>query len=499
MHGLSFSNQNAIIGEKLIMKTACTSLYMMQSGVTKSFGILYTELLVTYDAGAGNTAWIGSLQTFLYFSMGPIANYLAVRFSFRTVVMTGGLLMSTGYLVSAFVPRIEWMFLTIGVISGFGGGLLYSPCTTLVSFYFEKRRALANGVVLSGSGIGSFLFPYFFRYAIDTFGFHGAMFLISAVVLHMCVAGALIRQPHQLAKRKRLSDDEPEVNANQTKQRLFKRKKKPIVDFSLLRIPRLAMYVISLTINIFAYSSSFVVFPAYMQSIGLEGHEITIALSMVGATEVFARSFFGWLADLKIFEKKTIMIISAAASGTSAIFIPFLRNFPAMIAYGCVLGIFPGAFWSLMAVAMLDCVKLDRLPSAMGLLTMFLSLGLVLGQPSMGWIDDATGSWDMSFRVMGVCYYISGVVLLLEPLIEKIWCSDPDEIDNHHELPKEEQIKMLTNDENDAKSSGDISDHFHNGTMLSDTSFKANASNSKVTVSNNQLEKTAPIVTLMDV
>lgn len=486
-------------GYAWVILFACSCLYMLLSGVTKAFGIMYTELLIAYDVGAGNTAWIGSLQSFLYFCMGPVSNHLAVRFSFRTVVMIGGVVMSVGYLVSAFVPSIEWMFLTLGIISGIGGGLIYSPCTTLVSFYFSKRRAFANGIVLSGSGLGSFTFPYFYRYTIDQLGFQGALFIVSAVLLHICVAGALLRQPHQLSKSKHRLDHEPEVNTkliekNETEKKIKHKRKVPVFDFSLLRIPKLAMYVMSLTINIFAFSANFSVFPAHMQSIGLEKHKMAIALSMIGATEIFARSFFGWLADLKIFEKKKLMTCSAIASGTAAMFIPFLRNFPAMIAYGCVVGIFPGAFWSLMAVAMLDCVELDRLTSAMGLLTMFLSLGLVLGQPVMGWIEDATGSWDLSFRIMGICYYISGGILLLEPFIEKIWFYNPD-VKESQEQGNGEQVTMLISEKNKTG----VPDETSKDIIVSDNNYELNHFDLKKDKYSEKSDLIAPIVKLNDV
>lgn len=279
------------------------------------------------------------------------------------------------------------------LFSGLGGGLIYAPCTALVSFYFEKRRAFANGIMLSGSGLGSFGFSFFYRYIIDRFGLHGAMMLISGILFNSCVAGALIRQPSQLIESKRVKDIEveaeieklsPQLSDISLRKRNKTRQKKPIVDFSLLRIPRLTMYVVSLTINIIGYVANFSVFPAHVAALGYGDNKVAIALSMVGATEIFARSFFGWLADLKIVQKKTLMLFSAAVSGVCAIFIPFLRNFPAMIGYGCVVGIFPGAFWSLMAVVMLDCVELERLPSTMGLLSMFLSLGIIISQPLMG-------------------------------------------------------------------------------------------------------------------
>ena len=40
-------------------------LYMLSMGITKSFGVLYKELLDTYGYSAGATAFVGSLSSFI--------------------------------------------------------------------------------------------------------------------------------------------------------------------------------------------------------------------------------------------------------------------------------------------------------------------------------------------------------------------------------------------------------------------------------------------------
>ncbi|OWF49448.1 monocarboxylate transporter 12-like [Mizuhopecten yessoensis] len=450
-------------GYAWVILFACSLLYMMLSGLTKAFGILYTEFLEEYDAGAGNTAWIGSVKLFLFFGLGPLANHLCEDFSFRKVVITGGLLIFLGYLVSVFVEQMELLYLTIGVVAGFGCGFVFAPCATIVSFYFKKRQALANGIVISGSGLGSFIFPYFYRFIIDEFGLHGALLIISAVALHICVGGALLRQPQQLAKFKHSLDTVDEETTDLNYQESSKNTAKPskqkakfVIDFSLFKIPRFSVYVAAFTINIIGYAGNFSVFPAHVKSLGFSEQQVAIALSMIGATEMFARIFFGWFADKKIVEKKTIVIFSAAVSGASAILIPFLRNFPAMVVYGCIVGIFPGAFWSLMAVMMLECVELERLTSAMGVLSMFMSFGIVISQPVMGWIEDATGSWDLSFRIMGMFNLLSGVLFVLEPVFKKIMHSGINSTDHNTgeeiELPDQAKEIEVTYPANDGSS-----------------------------------------------
>lgn len=43
-------------------------------------------------------------------------------------------------------------------IPGVGFGLIYVPAVIATGFYFEKRRALATGIAVCGSGIGTFIF-----------------------------------------------------------------------------------------------------------------------------------------------------------------------------------------------------------------------------------------------------------------------------------------------------------------------------------------------------
>lgn len=42
--------------------------------------------------------------------------------------------------------------------TGFGFGLIYLPSVISVSYYFEKKRALATGIAVCGAGAGCFMF-----------------------------------------------------------------------------------------------------------------------------------------------------------------------------------------------------------------------------------------------------------------------------------------------------------------------------------------------------
>jgi len=63
----------------------------------------------------------------------------------------------------------------------------------LVSQYFDKHRALANGICVSGTAAGSFVFPLLIELLVKNFGFHGTILLLGGCMLHVCVSATLYR------------------------------------------------------------------------------------------------------------------------------------------------------------------------------------------------------------------------------------------------------------------------------------------------------------------
>lgn len=534
-------------GYAWVILFACSSIYVVMSGMAKAFGILYTELILEFDTGAGSTAWIGSVMMFLFFGLGPVSNRLAERFTFRKVIIVGGFLTSLGHFLSAFVPRMEWMYLTIGVIAGSGCGFVFAPSTTIISFYFEKRRAMALGVVLAGAGLGSVVYPYFYRIILDSFGLRTSLIIVSGVLMYVPFVALLLREPAQLMNKRceQLKDDNcccenqnkvkalnkssltyttethndydeitkspeqtipnsngirtityapkahqgdtsinhvlnsknstlrgnpndqannntlrgnpndhannstlrgnpndqgnnstlrtnPNDQANQDKRNdnnmrgrneieNDRRSCFSMFDFTLFRIPKFTMYVLAFSLNILGYGGNFTAFPSYIMEVGYQKDEVAVAMSIIGATEVLARPFFGWFADLKLLSVKNILIFSAIISGIAAILLPLWDSYEIMLVYAVVVGTFPGAFWSLMAVAMLESVNLDKLTRAMGLLSLFMAFGMVLSQPLAGWLKDVTGTWNLSFRIIGMFVSIAGLVVIAEPMFHRVW------------------------------------------------------------------------------
>ncbi|XP_017884060.1 monocarboxylate transporter 12 [Ceratina calcarata] len=164
------------------------------AGLVKSYGVLYVEVMETFkDSSASVASWIPAILSCLCLALAPVTSMLCQKYSCRSVVFIGGLFCALGLTISYFATKLIHLFFTFGVLTGIGGGLSTTPGIILVSQYFDKHRALANGICVSGTAAGSFVFPLLIKVLVDTFGFHGTILLLGGCMLHVCVSATLYR------------------------------------------------------------------------------------------------------------------------------------------------------------------------------------------------------------------------------------------------------------------------------------------------------------------
>lgn len=59
--------------------------------------------------------------------------------------------------------------------------------------YFDKRRGLANGLVMSGGSLGALLLPILLQYLFDEYGLRGSLIIIAGLSLNNLVLAAFLR------------------------------------------------------------------------------------------------------------------------------------------------------------------------------------------------------------------------------------------------------------------------------------------------------------------
>nr|XP_021193834.2 uncharacterized protein LOC110378771 [Helicoverpa armigera]XP_021193835.2 uncharacterized protein LOC110378771 [Helicoverpa armigera]XP_021193836.2 uncharacterized protein LOC110378771 [Helicoverpa armigera] len=166
---------------------------LIADGITFSFGVFFPHFLEYFGESKGKTAWIAGIFMAMPLLSGPIASFLTDRYGCRRMTIFGSILAAIGFVISAFVDNMETLFLTFGIMAGFGLSLCYVAAVVIVAYYFEKKRSLATGISVCGSGIGTFVFAPLTYVLLDEYGWRGTTLILAGLFLNMAVCGLLFR------------------------------------------------------------------------------------------------------------------------------------------------------------------------------------------------------------------------------------------------------------------------------------------------------------------
>ena len=129
------------------------------------------------------TACVGSLALSMCYLFVPTARTLCREFGFRVVTVIGGALMAFGLFLTASVPSIDKMYLTYGVIFGFGSSLVFYASSEVVCKCFAQCRYLAAMVMSLSTGSALASMAPFLQFSLADYGFMSTFYILSEVSL----------------------------------------------------------------------------------------------------------------------------------------------------------------------------------------------------------------------------------------------------------------------------------------------------------------------------
>jgi MFS family permease len=148
----------------------------------------------------------GSSATISLMSLGgPLAMAWSKLYSPQVVITAGGFIFGVGYILASF-SRSLWQFaLTQGVLAGIGTSLAYVPTMAVAPTWFNKRRALAMGIIISGSGVGGMVWPPLLRALITHLGVRNTLRISAWItIVIMPVAGLALKWEPSLERQVRV-------------------------------------------------------------------------------------------------------------------------------------------------------------------------------------------------------------------------------------------------------------------------------------------------------
>ena len=123
------------------------------------------------------------------FFIGPLTAALCTKIGCRAVTVLGALMFGLGLFLSSYVTAVYQLFLTYSVLFGVGSSCCYYTSVLILSEYFSKRLVFANGIGLSGCGIGTLALVPLMNYLIDTSHWRETLRILSATSALLLLVG----------------------------------------------------------------------------------------------------------------------------------------------------------------------------------------------------------------------------------------------------------------------------------------------------------------------
>ncbi|VDO93385.1 unnamed protein product [Soboliphyme baturini] len=168
---------------------------LLIDGVLFNVGQVFQPIWVDYfHTSVSVAAWAVSILVAFYYLAGPFTGCLINVLGCRAVSIIGVVLVCVGFVCSIFATSIYYLYFTLGFISGTGMGMVYLSSVIVVNYYFEKKRAMATGIAVCGSGLGAMTFGPLLTFLNDCFGWQGALLIVTGITMN-CFACSLIYIP----------------------------------------------------------------------------------------------------------------------------------------------------------------------------------------------------------------------------------------------------------------------------------------------------------------
>ncbi|KFH64400.1 hypothetical protein MVEG_10225 [Podila verticillata NRRL 6337] len=362
-------------------------------GFNFSWGV-YQEYYLAENIFPGATlsqvSWVGGIGASSVFLTGPFQASMTRRFGLRPMIAAGAVISSTGIILASFTKELWQLYLTQGVLFGLGAGMSILTSIAIPVQWFNKRRGLASGISVAGSGIGGAALAPMNRFLISKVGFRWALRVmgLSFVVIIFSVL-VCIRTRIPIGRRGG-----------------------PIFDFSLFREPGfVTMYFMGVLVT-FGYLTPVYLLPNYVTDIGMDPKTGATLVSIFSAVNAVSRVILGIAADK--FGRFNILALCTILGGLSCyIFWLNTHNLAMAVVFVIFYGANGGGFVSLFPVVAAEVIGVERLSAAVGLLYSSNLFGNLLGTPIASAIVTASGGSYTWAIVFAGTIPILGAILLL--------------------------------------------------------------------------------------
>ncbi|MCJ1265419.1 hypothetical protein MMC22_005296 [Lobaria immixta] len=338
------------------------------------------------NLSSSTIAWIPSLEVFMMFVGGPIWGKLYDRNGPRYLLLAGTALHVFGLMMASLSSTYYQFILSQGICSPIGASMIFYPAMSAVGTWFHKNRALALGVMASGSSLGGVLFPIMIKKLVAEVGFAWSMRIAAFFILALLIYSNLTLKSRLPPTRKPWS-------------------LKEFID--PFRERTYSLVVVASFLFFFGMFLPFTYIVLEAEYYGMSANLAGYLVSILNAVSIFGRTVPGYVADRM--GRFNTMIVTAYLSAilVLALWIPAQGNVP-IILFSTFYGFSSGAFVSLAPALIAQISDIRQIGMRTGTMFAVISVAALTGSPIGGALQAREGGKYLYLQVFCGAMMVAG-------------------------------------------------------------------------------------------
>ncbi|KAI9269922.1 major facilitator superfamily domain-containing protein [Sporodiniella umbellata] len=341
---------------------------------------------------------VGSLGVAMLNICTPVGPLLS-RWGINKVMALGSFLIALGAVMAGFSTEIWHLYVTMGLVYGFGSSLVYMSSVAVISQWFSTHRGTAMGISSGGTGIGGLVMSPFVNYVASRYGLPWAYRSVGLLSFCICAISSVLF-------RSRLPPDHRQQPVRSS------------IRLSMLKDADFVITMTGLVIGSTGYLIPLFNLPAFAHANGIDSTQSSTLVGVACAMNALGRIVLGYFSDH--IGRMNMFVISSTISGLLCMLLwPFAKTFGSLMAFSIVFGFFCGVYYALAAPIIATVVGTEDVFSGLSLLFIFSSI-MAIGPPVASAIQASTANDSfLGVQMFSGALYIFGSLVLLAFKVKK--------------------------------------------------------------------------------
>lgn len=348
-----------------------------------------------------------TVATFTSASLSPLVGWLCDRFGSRPLVLVGTIGYGLGMAIIA--TSSDWLlryYASWSLATMLGVGASAIALTRFVAGWFERKRGMALGIMLMGSGLTAFAAPPFVANLIENFSWRAGYFGLSAAILLIgvpVVVAGLKDAPKTMAPAGTSgAADDSGGGAPVQRPRGFR------LAFESRAFWLMSIAFCAATFGLAGLISSF---NPILRDVGYGAEQAGALTGLIGLFVMVGRLGVGYLLDRLWAPGLTFVALACGAITCGLLILPALPVWLVILAAFC-LGLAAGAEWDALSYLAAREFGLESYGRVYSLLVVGVAVITAISPPIFGYTFDQTGSYR-SLLLLSSVLMVLGPALLL--------------------------------------------------------------------------------------